>query len=246
MLRGGLGARLLRRAAAPALLSRAWPAGVPGGGRCVARYLATAPEASSSSSSIAYKSMRSPVTWLSACGTLAALYGLYEYQKVRQMTAQRIAGKPDLGGPFSLVDADGKRVTSADLEGRWTLLYFGFTKCPDICPEELDKVTGVLKQLDERGQPVQPVFITIDPARDTPQRLKEYFKGAMLHPRFIALTGTNDEVRAACRAYRVYFTKPTEEEIRRGDYLLDHSIISYLVRAPPPHPPLPDRLRSRL
>lgn len=181
------------------------------------------------SSSVASARLRSPVTWLSASATLAALYGLYEHQKTRQMTAQRISGKPDLGGPFSLVDADGKRVTSDDLKGKWTLLYFGFTKCPDICPEELDKVSGVLAKLDKRDQVIQPVFITIDPARDTKARLKEYFAGAMLHPRFISLTGTHDEVRKACRAYRVYFTKPTEEEIRRGDYLLDHSIISYLV-----------------
>ena len=185
--------------------------------------------ASSSAASIASSRLRSPVTWLSACGTLGALYGLYEYQKVRQMTMQRTAGKPDLGGPFSLVDADGKRVTDADLRGKWALLYFGFTKCPDICPEELTKVSGVLKELDAKGLPVQPVFITIDPARDTRARLKEYFAEAMLHERFIALTGTDDEVRKACRAYRVYFSKPTPAEIKRGDYLLDHSIISYLV-----------------
>ena len=127
------------------------------------------------------------------------------------MTAQRVASKPDLGGPFTLVDWDGNRVTSEDLKGKWTLLYFGFTKCPDICPEELTKVSGVLQKLDERGQPIQPVFITIDPARDTTQRLKDYFKEAMMHPRFIGLTGTHDEVRTACRAYRVYFTKPTPE-----------------------------------
>ena len=68
------------------------------------------------------------------------------------MTAQRAIGKPDLGGPFSLVDTDGRRVTDATLRGQWTLLYFGFTKCPDICPEELTKVTGVLQSLDDRGQ----------------------------------------------------------------------------------------------
>ena len=193
--------------------------------RGAARQLSSSP----SHSSIASSRLRSPVTWVSASATLAALYGLYEYQKMRQMTMQRMSGKPDLGGPFALVDWNGKPVTSDDLRGKWTLLYFGFTKCPDICPEELSKVTGVLNRLDERSQPIQPVFITIDPARDTQQRLKEYFRDAMLHPRFIGLTGTHDAVRKACRAYRVYFTKPTPEEIARGDYLLDHSIISYLV-----------------
>lgn len=174
--------------------------------------------------------LRSPVTWLSATLTLAGLYGLYEYQKTRQLTAQRTAGKPDLGGPFSLVDADGKSVTSESLEGQWVLLYFGFTKCPDICPDELHKVSDVLHRLDARQQKLQPVFITIDPARDTKPRLKAYFNEETgFHPRFIGLTGTFDEVRKACRAFRVYFTKPTAEEIKRGDYLLDHSIISYLI-----------------
>lgn len=180
--------------------------------------------------SIAARRLRSPVTWASATATLAALYGLYEYQYTRQLTAQRTAGKPDLGGEFSLVDPNGKRVTSESLKGQWVLLYFGFTKCPDICPEELHKVSGVLDRLDAQAQPIQPVFITIDPARDSGDRLKKYFAEEMMfHKRFIALTGTNDEVRKACRAYRVFFTKPTDEEIKRGDYLLDHSIISYLI-----------------
>ena len=165
------------------------------------------------------------MTWLSASATLAGLYGLYEYQKQRQATAVRAAGKPDLGGPFSLVDVDGKRVTSDDLQGKWALLYFGFTKCPDICPEEMTKVSDVLKRLDAKGQIIQPVFITIDPSRDTKARLKSYFAEGGFHERFLALTGTHEEVRKACRAYRVYFTKPTPEEVKRGDYLLDLSLI---------------------
>ena len=179
--------------------------------------------------SAAARRLRSPVTWVSASVTLGALYGLYQYLYTRELTALRQAGKPDLGGPFSLVDSDGKRVSSEDFLGQWVLLYFGFTKCPDICPDELHKVTGVLHELEALGQPVQPVFITIDPARDTQARLKSYFAEASFHHKYIGLTGTHDEVKRACRAYRVYFSKPTDEEIRRGDYLLDHSIISYLV-----------------
>ena len=185
---------------------------------------------SASHVSVAKSRLRSPVTWLSASATLAGLYGLYEYQKMRQLTIQRAAGKPDLGGPFTLEDVDGKRVTSESLKGKWVLLYFGFTKCPDICPDELHKVSDVLKRLEAGGKPIQPVFITIDPARDSKPRLKAYFSAEQgFHPGFMALTGTMEEVRAACRAFRVYFTKPTAEEIKRGDYLLDHSIISYLV-----------------
>ena len=220
--------RLVGRVRAPALAC-VWPNAARVGGGGLVRHLCSSAEPSASASSVMSSRLRSPVTWLSASATLVALYGSYEYVKTRQMTAQRAAGKPDLGGPFSLVDLNGKRVTADSLRGQWVLIYFGFTKCPDICPEELTKVSGVLNELDARRQPIQPVFITIDPARDTAARLKEYFATAMLHPRFLALTGSDDEVRAACRAYRVYFTKPTKEEIKRGDYLLDHSIISYLV-----------------
>jgi len=124
---------------------------------------------------------------------------------------------------------DGTRVTSDDLKGQWVLLYFGFTKCPDICPQEMEKVTGVLHNLDAKGQAVLPVFITIDPARDDGARLKSYFADNEFHPRFLPLTGTFEQVRRACRAYRVYFTKPTEEEVKAGDYLIDHSIINYLL-----------------
>ena len=184
---------------------------------------------SSSQGSVAARRLRSPVTWGSAALTLGGLYGLYEYQYRRQLMMQRTAGKPDLGGSFSLVQTDGTPMSDADLHGRWALLYFGFTKCPDICPEEMTKVSEVLTRLDGQGVPVQPVFITIDPHRDTKERLVSYFKDGDFHPKFIPLTGSHEEVKRACRAYRVYFSKPTEEEMKAGDYLLDHSIISYLV-----------------
>jgi len=120
-------------------------------------------------------------------------------------------------------------VRNTDLHGQWTLLYFGFTKCPDICPQEMEKVTTVLTRLDAKAQPVLPVFITIDPLRDDKTRLEHYFAESDYHPRFLALTGTLDAVKRACRSYRVYFSKPTAEELKAGDYLIDHSIISYLV-----------------
>ena len=94
----------------------------------------------SSAASIAASRLRSPVTWGSAGVTLIGLYSLYHFNYQRQLTAVRTAGKPDLGGPFELTDSNGRPVTSEDLLGKWTLLYFGFTKCPDICPEEMDKV----------------------------------------------------------------------------------------------------------
>ena len=87
----------------------------------------------------------------------------------------------------------------------------------------------MLYGLEAGGKRIQPVFITIDPSRDTKARLKHYFAEHDFHPATIALTGSHDDIKKACRAYRVYFTKPTEAEVARGDYLLDHSIISYLV-----------------
>lgn len=189
----------------------------------------TRPSGACDGGSSGLQRLTSPVTWGSAAVTLGVLYGLYQYQYNGQIAAQRVAGKPDLGGDFSLVDLAGKRVTSASIRGQWTLLYFGFTHCPDICPDELNKLTAVLENLERRGQIVHPVFITIDPSRDTTKRLAKYFAVSGFHPRFLPLTGSFDEVKKACRAYRVYFTKPTAEEIARGDYLLDHSIISYLV-----------------
>ena len=146
--------------------------------------------------------LRSPVTWGSAAATLAGLYGLYQYQYQRQLARQRTSGRPDLGGPFSLLDPDGKPVRSADLHGRWVLLYFGFTKCPDICPDELDKVRTVLERLEGRGRDVLPVFITIDPDRDTRPRLKTYFADHDFHPKTLALTGSHEVRRRAQHARR--------------------------------------------
>ena len=90
-------------------------------------------------------------------------------------------------------------------------------------------MSDVLTSLEGQGQRILPVFITIDPERDDGPRLKRYFKDAGLHPRFVGLTGSADQLRAACRKYRVYYTRPTPEERQAGDYLIDHSIISYLV-----------------
>ena len=116
--------------------------------------------------------LRGPVTWGSAAATLAGLYGLYQYQYQRQLARQRTSGRPDLGGPFA-PRSRRQAVRSRPASWRWVLLYFGFTKCPDICPDELDKVRTVLERLEGRGRDVLPVFITIDPDRDTRPRLED-------------------------------------------------------------------------
>ncbi|KAI0010423.1 SCO1 protein [Xylariaceae sp. FL0662B] len=164
--------------------------------------------------------------------TSAGLVWYFEHEKER-MRRKRIAeatkgvGKPKVGGPFELVDHEGRPFSSQDLKGRYSLVYFGFTHCPDICPDELDKMASMIDQVEaERPGTLQPVFITCDPARDDPRTLKEYL--AEFHPRILGLTGTYDQIRDVCKAYRVYFSTP--KDVQPGqDYLVDHSIYFYLM-----------------
>src|SRR5258707_5167673 len=130
-----------------------------------------------------------------------------------------------IGGPFSLVDQDGKVVTEADFKGQLTLVYFGYTFCPDACPTALGTITAALNRLGPDADKVTPLFITIDPERDTQQVMKEY--AANFHPRLRALTGSLDQVTAAAHAYRVYFTKADGADPQH--YLMDHSTIIYLM-----------------
>lgn len=115
-----------------------------------------------------------------------------------------------------------------DLLGKFSLIYFGFTNCPDICPEELDKMSAVVDEADKAlgEELVQPVFISCDPARDTVEQTARYV--ADFHPRLIGLTGTYDDVKRACKSYRVYFSTPPDAS-PDDDYLVDHSIFFYLM-----------------
>ncbi len=132
-----------------------------------------------------------------------------------------------LGGPFSLVDQEGRRVTQASYAGRFLLIYFGYRYCPDVCPTELGKMAAALDLLPATTQArIQPLFITVDPERDDPAGLKDYT--ALFHPALIGLTGTPDETRAAARAWRVFYAKQTVG--RDADaYLMDHSSFIYLA-----------------
>ncbi|KAI1496319.1 SCO1 protein [Biscogniauxia marginata] len=164
--------------------------------------------------------------------TGAGLVWYFEHEKQR-MQRKRVAeatkgvGRPKVGGEFSLVDQEGRPFDSGELKGRYSLVYFGFTHCPDICPEELDKMARMYDLVEaERPGAVTPVFITCDPARDDPATLKSYL--AEFHPRLVGLTGTYDQIRDVCKAYRVYFSTP--KDVRPGqDYLVDHSIYFYLM-----------------
>jgi cytochrome oxidase Cu insertion factor (SCO1/SenC/PrrC family) len=130
-----------------------------------------------------------------------------------------------LGGPFSLVDHTGRAVTEADFAGRFMLVYFGFTYCPDVCPTELGIIAAALDLLEGQGERVVPVLITIDPERDTPEALADYV--SRFHPRMVGLTGTAQQVAAAARAYRVFYAKVNRPEMTQ--YLMDHSSFIYLV-----------------
>ncbi|PWW71873.1 SCO1 protein [Tuber magnatum] len=176
-----------------------------------------------------------PFSWKSGILFLAAGVGLTIYfrnEKAR-MERKRVAemskgiGKPKVGGPLNLLDHNGKERRDEEWRGKHMLVYFGFTNCPDICPEELDKMASMIDLVKkEHGDVMSPLFITCDPARDAPPVMKEYL--AEFHPDLIGLTGTYDQIKQTCRSYRVYFSTPPE--IKPGqDYLVDHSIYFYLM-----------------
>lgn len=131
-----------------------------------------------------------------------------------------------IGGPFTLTDHTGTRRSLADFRGRFTLLYFGFTSCPDVCPTDLWSMTRAVQDLGADGEKVNLLFVTLDPERDTPEKLSQYI--SLFHPRLVALTGTNAEIRDAASLYKVYFRK-TQLGEGHGDYTVDHSAFVYLL-----------------
>lgn len=159
-----------------------------------------------------------------AAGSAAAL-ALYAFVSPRLDQKRVVSGKALIGGPFNLVDHTGKRVTEKDFRGRYTLVFFGYTYCPDVCPAELQVMSAAIEKLGAKAEKVTPIFITVDPARDTVDQMKSYV--ANFHPRLVGLTGTPEEIRAAAKAYRVYYAKAKGESAT--DYLMDHSSIVYLM-----------------
>jgi len=136
-------------------------------------------------------------------------------------------GREPVGGPFELVDQTGKTRTGKDFSGKLLLVYFGFTYCPDVCPADLQNIGLALDILGEAAQRVQPLFITVDPERDTPEHLKDYVP--MFHPRLIGLTGEVAAIRSAADAYKVYYAKVPNE--KGDDYTVDHTAFIYLMGA---------------
>jgi cytochrome oxidase Cu insertion factor (SCO1/SenC/PrrC family) len=134
-------------------------------------------------------------------------------------------GRGHVGGPFDLIDQNGNRRTDGDFRGKLLIVYFGYTYCPDICPTDLTEIGLAVDKLGELGNDVQPLFISLDPERDTPDVLKHYVPS--FHPRLIGLTGTPAQIRTVADSYMAYYAKYVPGD--GGVYLIDHSGLIYLM-----------------
>lgn len=165
-----------------------------------------------------------------AAGGYAAWYAVQPAQPGGIVSSEtRSSGSALIGGPFTLTDQTGARRSEADLTSHYALVYFGYTYCPDVCPTSLSTMTQAIDLLaetaPEQAAAVLPVFVTVDPERDTVAALATY--AGHFHPRMMALTGTPKEIAAAAKAYRIYYQKVAEPDA--SDYLMDHSSVIYLM-----------------
>jgi cytochrome oxidase Cu insertion factor (SCO1/SenC/PrrC family) len=160
--------------------------------------------------------------------------GGIDYSHAAQSTQERAAaqlmddlmyGRGTVGGPFSLTDQTGRRRNDTEFRGKSLIIYFGYTYCPDVCPTELQQIGLAVEHLGDVGSAVQPLFITIDPARDTPEVLAQYVPS--FHPRLLGLTGTSDEIAAVAQEFKVVYTKYQPSD--GGPYLIDHTGFVYIV-----------------
>lgn len=163
--------------------------------------------------------------------TVAAVAGGLWFGQTRDgpdgaATAGAVPTGPNIGGPFTLVDQNGVTVTERDLLGHTTIVFFGYTFCPDVCPIGLNRITEALEQLGARADKIVPYFFTIDPARDTPAALQEFAQH--FHPRLRALTGTEEQVQQAVTAYKVYrkLDKRSPDDV---EYVVDHTSLIYVL-----------------
>lgn len=177
---------------------------------------------------------KTPISW-KTLGIAVGVFGimlqvLLYLKKTRKEEIDRkkvmSIGKAAIGGEFELIDSSKKVVNSKDFLGKWVLIYFGFTHCPDICPEELEKMAAVIDTIDKNksAAPLHPLFISVDPERDTPEVIAKYT--TEFSPRLQGLTGTVDQIKDVCKKYRIYYSAGPKED---GDYIVDHTIIMYLL-----------------
>ena len=160
---------------------------------------------------------------------VAVYYVVAARDRISESRGPATGGAVQLGGPFALRDQTGRQRTDDEFRGQLMLIFFGYTYCPDVCPTSLQTMSDVLDSLGAKADRVQPIFITVDPERDTVAQLKDYT--AHFHPRLLALTGTAAEIASVAKAYRVYYRKaePAEADENSDDYLVDHTSIMYLM-----------------
>jgi protein SCO1/2 len=162
---------------------------------------------------------------VAACLAVLAICGMLLYQLYQRSFDGGISGEALIGGPFELTDQNGNAVTDQTFKGKLMLIYFGYTFCPDACPTALGVMSASLDKLDVAADRVAPIFITVDPARDTQQVMKDYVSS--FGPRMVGLTGTPEQVAKAAKAYRVFYQKQPGKE--PGDYMMDHTVLIYLM-----------------
>lgn len=171
--------------------------------------------------------------WLAVAVLAGVTSGLYLVRSTDRPAPVRSAAEVArelVTGEFSLTDHTGRPVTDRDYRGSWRLVFFGYTHCPDVCPTALATVALVLDELAGDADRLQPLFVTIDPDRDTTEVMADYV--AAFHPRIVGLTGSPDAVAAAAKAYRVYYARaplPGETAADAGDYAMDHTGYFYLM-----------------
>lgn len=156
---------------------------------------------------------------------VAVGFGVRAFLRAGAPSAAVVSGAALIGGPFNLVDQDGRARSDADFRGRYLLVYFGYTYCPDLCPTELQTMSAALDLLGDKAAKVQPLFITIDPERDTPERADAFAKA--FDPRFLGLSGSAAEVAAVAKEYRVFFRKVPGAD--PSQYLMEHSSYVFLM-----------------
>ncbi|KRY59506.1 Protein SCO1 -like protein, mitochondrial [Trichinella britovi] len=179
--------------------------------------------------------MKGPISWTNfimsmTVGGILLVYLFYlkkEKDKLINLEKKRIIGKSLIGGSWELVNHYGQPVKSEDFKGQWLLIYFGFTHCPDVCPDEIEKMCKIISILDKDKEfaIVKPLFVSVDPERDDPAAVKSYVEE--FSPKLLGLTGSEEQVNKICKAFRVYRSQgPRDQD---DDYIVDHTIIMYLI-----------------
>ncbi len=160
------------------------------------------------------------------CISLVAIV-VASFQKLGGSNAPRLMAvtQDAFGGPFSLTGHTGKTITEKTYAGQYKLMYFGFTFCPAICPTELSKMTAALNVLGEDAKKIQPIFVTVDPERDTVQKMKSYVE--LFHPSLVGLTGTPDQISSMLKSYKIFAAKVDDPNLT--EYTMDHSSFIYLM-----------------